>query len=215
MYFPYPDKKNPSLQGVGAYHVAKTSAGVPMADLGAYHVARSSAPVAAAGLGQAPSITSPWFPQMTPWPYIKGPIYTRPVFKEHSKAGNFKAYPIVRMPSLNGLGTTDTDVGTRAASVCGVMKGYPKAYPLCLKHTAAYLQADPASRIRMDLQMEQADKACQGVEPYEKWAECYYGKFTGSASDWYKHPLFIGGAIVGGCAVLGFAIRSMRRTSDY
>ena len=51
----------------------------------------------------APIISSVYL-DATPWPYLRGPNYTRPVFAEESKQGNFRINPIIRMPALNGLG---------------------------------------------------------------------------------------------------------------
>jgi hypothetical protein len=47
-------------------------------------------------------IRSPLYLEATPWPYIKGPNYTRPVFAEHSRQGNFAAQPLLRMEGFGG-----------------------------------------------------------------------------------------------------------------
>ena len=85
MYFPYPNKSYPKLQGFGAYHVAQ-----------------SATPVATAGLGQT-TFVNPSYLENTPFPYIKGPNYTRPVFREHGRGGNFVVQPMIRMQALRGF----------------------------------------------------------------------------------------------------------------
>lgn len=208
MYFPYPDKSSPKLQGAGAYHVAKTEAGVPMSDLGAYHTAKTSAPVPMAGLGQTPGyapIRSPWFPQQTPYPYIRGPIYTRPVFKENSAKGNFVAYPIVRMPSLKGLGTDFSSATPE--SMCEVVKDHPSAQARCLKFNTEYLASDAVARSKMDAQMLEATSACKDVEQFGPWSQCFYGHLKPS---WYENPVYLGGAIVGACVGMSLLVLTLR-----
>lgn len=49
-------------------------------------------------------VVSPYYANATPWPYLRGPNYTRPIFGEETRRGAFRLHPIVRMPALNGLG---------------------------------------------------------------------------------------------------------------
>jgi hypothetical protein len=193
MYFPYPDKGGPSLKGVGAYHAA-----------------RASAPVATAGLGQSTPagyapIRAPWFVQEKPWPYILGPNYTRPVFKEHSSEGNFVPYPIVRMPSLNGLGEASPQ------SVCEPMQAMPDAHSRCVQFNNDLVRASETKRAEMMAQIAKAEAACGHVSEFEPWARCYYGHLQPA---WYENPWYLGGAIIGGSAALSLIVLAIRRTAE-
>lgn len=85
-------------------------------NLGAYHVHQ---PVRAVG---SASIPSPSYAEYRPYPYILGPVYTRPVFNEHSKS-TFRFQPIIRMPSL---GSDDRVVE------CGQKCGTDECFDACM-----------------------------------------------------------------------------------
>lgn len=59
--------------------------------------------------GNRPAIVSPFYLQWERYPYLRGPNYVRPMFREHSRAGNFRAQPIERTlaPPMSGLGAMD------------------------------------------------------------------------------------------------------------
>jgi len=186
MYFRYPDRTKGEAQGVGAYHTA-----------------RVQAPVPTAGFGQTPAgyapIISPYFAQAKPWPYILGPNYTRPVFKEYSRQGNFVPYPIVRMPALNGLGQDATP-----KTVCEAVQAMPEVHARCL----AFNTATGSKATQMQAQIQAADEACSADQDFASWANCYYGHLS---PKWYENPVYLGGAVIGASAVVGVAILALRR----
>ena len=205
MYFQFHDNRMGKNQGVGAYHAAKDAKPVE-------------------GFGSTSRIRSPWFQEQTPFPYFKGPNYTRPVFQEHSREGNFVAHPIVRMPSLQGFGQdpvapsvpaepvpSDTVPMATPASVCAAFKDLPDVYARCLKFNTRYATATAAQIESMNKELLVADAACQGDKNLGQWATCYYSHLE---SSWYENPLYLGGALLAGCAVVGLAILGLR-TSEF
>lgn len=195
MYFPYPDHSIPKLTPVGAYHLAESA--TPVTQVGA--------------LGQVPAgyapIRSPYFPQYTPWPYIKGPNYTRPVFRENT-TGAFAPRPIVRMPSLKGLGQEKV---TTAEQVCEVVKGVPDAYDRCMRFNIRLVQALPEQADAFEGEMQRARAACLGTTPFDAWARCYYSHLENA---WYERPVYLGAAAIAGGAAIGLIIMALRKTME-
>lgn len=71
-------------------------------------------------------IRNPLYIDATPWPYLKGPNYTRPVFKEHTRQGNFVRQPVMVMPALSGLGKVEIPAG------CWDSPGFKASHDNCL-----------------------------------------------------------------------------------
>lgn len=135
-------------------------------------------------------IQNPVYVDATEWPYIKGPNYTRPVFREHSRQGNFVVQPIIRMPALNGLGCmqapgspldilgraqgvtykgaaglgADPPAGATPEGVCALVKeAGEEAYGKCLswnRDMAADLAAHPDRSAQYTQMITQAEQAC-------------------------------------------------------
>lgn len=59
--------------------------------------------------GKRPPIVSPFYLQWERYPYLRGPNYVRPMFRENSRGGAFRAHPIERTlpPPMAGLGAMD------------------------------------------------------------------------------------------------------------
>lgn len=181
-------------------------------------------------------IISPYFVDHTPWPYIRGPIYTRPVFAEHSRAGNFVASPVVRMPSLSALGCMqapgsyldllgraqgithkgcaglgDDGAAPTPESICAVAQpAGAEAYSKCLsfnRELAAAVASDPAKAAQMTAKLQAADAKCQS-DDLNTWARCYYGELV--PTPWYANPWYVGAGIVALAVVLGLATQRYR-----
>jgi hypothetical protein len=164
-------------------------------------------------------IISPYYAQRWPFPHIRGPNYTRPVFLEHSRRGNFARQPIVQMPTLSGLGE-DPQISLDAASsqvaiptaeqACSPVKT-TASYSACMKFNEAMIAAmksDPAKASQYVALLGQAQSKCPDQSNFEKWAKCFYGYLE---PPWYANPLCLGGAILAGAVVLGLATRVMRK----
>jgi hypothetical protein len=165
------------------------------------------------------SITSPYFAQATPWPYIKGPNYTRPVFGENTRNGAFMAQPMVRMPSLRGLGVIEVPAS------CWEVSGFKACHDLALadaqkiaapmfdagtdnynKIVAAMLDANLATRC-MKMCSAPTSPTLPGQGPSDPSVV--------PSSAWYSNPLYLGGAIIGGAVVLGLITRYIRSQQGY
>ena len=193
-------------------------------------------------------IISPYYAVATPWPYIKGPNYTRPVFGENTRYGAFQTQPIIRMPLL-GFGAIKRGGHAKAllqqrafrgfgdpvpatpapadptaalpssppaappdpASACAEVKGAgTTVYNECVAYKTALYEAiaspDTAAAAAMVAATNAADTKCGGISDSNAWATCFYDALT----PWYKKPLYLGGAIIGGCVVLGVLTRLIR-----
>lgn len=53
-----------------------------------------------------PPIVSPFYLQWERYPYLRGPNYVRPMFRENSRGGSFRPRPIMRMPLSASEGDT-------------------------------------------------------------------------------------------------------------
>jgi len=162
-------------------------------------------------------ITSPYFQQGTPWPYIKGPNYTRPVFGENTRYGAFMAQPMVRMPSLRGLGAIEVPAS------CWEVSGFKACHDLALvdaqKVAAATFEAGTDNYNKIVAAMLDANLATRCMKM------CSTGSGTPlppkpadpvvASSSWYSNPLYLGGAIIGGAVVLGLITRYLRSQQGY
>lgn len=165
-------------------------------------------------------IISPYSAQMWPFPHIRGPNYTRPVFLEHSRRGNFARNPIVRMPSLNGLGA-DPQVSLDTTATAAVIPTPEQAcapvqstssYSSCLKFNTAMIAAmksDPAKAAQYTALLGQAQAKCPDQTNFEKWAKCFYGYLDPA---WWANPMYLGVAILAGAVALGIATRAVRKS---
>jgi len=84
-------------------------------------------------------IRSPWYAEYERWPYTRGPNYTRAMFREQGRIGNFRAQPMNRMPGLSGLG----DINIPA--FCGGLAQFQTCASLAQQNAkaACYAVADP------------------------------------------------------------------------
>lgn len=168
-------------------------------------------------------IVSPYFAEATPWPYWRGPSYIRPVFGEESRKGAFRVSPIIRMPSLLGLGADpQTTLATAAPTnlpqptpetTCAVVQTAGTAvYAKCLKLNKDLLAAansDPAKFKELSQLVENAQKKCDSEQGVEAWAKCFYE--AADPTPWYKKTTFIGASIIAGAVVLGLVTSFARR----
>lgn len=170
-------------------------------------------------------IVSPYFAEQTPWPYWRGPSYVRPVFGEESRRGAFMRSPIVRMPSLTGLGIDPQTTLTNAppppkltpspTTTCSaVASAGADIYGKCItfnQNLIDTMSADPEKFKTLSAAAEAARSKCDGIENLEKWAGCFYEELV--PTPWFKKTAVIGGAIIAGAVVLG-AITAFARHSD-
>jgi hypothetical protein len=171
-------------------------------------------------------ILNPTYFEWLRWPYIRGPIYTRPVFREDSRQGNFVVQPIVRMPALEGLGVLP-GIGSGVEAACAPVSSNPQAHADCVAFNtrmAADIAANPSKTAEYSALMAQASAACAGMQAdYTAWAGCYYGKLAGRTGPgvgpagkvpWYKDPLYLGAGAVG-LAAVGALIVGIKRKREH
>lgn len=151
-------------------------------------------------------ITNPSYPEATEWPYIRGPIYTRPVFASQSGQNMFRVQPIMRMPPLNGMGdaASATAAVLTGAQVCESIKDMPGPYAKCVQFNtdmAAALQKYPGDALKWQQKIADATNKCgaSGTD-MNTWANCYYNALT---NKWYQNPLYIGIVALSAVVVLG------------
>jgi len=177
------------------------------------------------------SIVSPYFIDAVPYPYLRGPNYERPMFREYSRNGNFKSQPITVMPSA-GFGATPGTATTATVEVvggpnapppapmaltpdmaCSSLKTAPNLYSDCVKFNAAMLTdlaAHPDKGNEYNAKLKVASDKCgdQLGQNMGVWAACYYGELNKPA--WYLNPLYLGAGALG-LGVLALVLTSTRR----
>lgn len=186
------------------------SSGRPLAAVGSYHREQTASPVA---MGEV-SVRSPYFEQLTPYPYIRGPIYTRPVFKEYTRQGNFSLHPIVKMPSLGETPAAD-DLPTLPSppplaspeSVCSMFASMPDIHQRCLEFNGRLAGSTSAEQTKILEEMQKADSACSSKTLLSDWASCYYSRLQPA---WYENPIKLGGVVLAGCGLLGLLIMGLK-----
>ena len=168
-------------------------------------------------------ILSPYFLDGVAYPYLRGPDYTRPVFREYSRSGNFKTQPLLRMPSLGAdeqpvsPPTADAPPVT-AATGCDQFASAPNLQAKCLQFNAemlADLKAHPEKSEYYMKRIQAAQDACasKSGQNIGIWQACYYDAMAASANPWYKNPMYWGAAALG-LGLLAMTIRATQ-TSGY
>lgn len=166
-------------------------------------------------------IQNPTYIDATEWPYIKGPNYTRPVFREHSRQGNFRVQPIIRMPALSAFGQDPVPTPPPSAltpeGICALIKqnGDTETYGKCIEWNrtmTADMQAHPEMSAQYVKALEEADRSCSaklaGTTDTKPYFACYYGLLD--KSPWYKNPYYLAGAIAGGAAAIALLVAKYR-----
>jgi len=161
-------------------------------------------------------IRSPWYTDLRPWPYILGPNYTRPVFRENTRQGNFVAQPTIKM-SLRGLGQDDANTCWLSeqfrncyAQAEADVRGSTLAWLKCDNPVSDAEEAECYNGLIADRMLEkgclqycyaQAEPGSDTVEPVKTEPPPALKKLPapgsaaaaqGAASPWYKNPLYIG-----------------------
>jgi len=166
-------------------------------------------------------IVSPYFVDAVPYPYLRGPNYQRPVFREYSRSGNFRAQPITRMP-VSGFGSSVPGTATVAPvdvvgdpnapdpnappqpvtpdMACKQLKSAPNLYAQCVTFNAAMLTdlaAHPEKAADYNARLKAASDKCgdQMGQNMGVWAACYYGELN--KPPWYLNPLYLGAGALG------------------
>ena len=148
-------------------------------------------------------VTNPSYPEATEYPYIRGAIYTRPTFGEETQQDLFRLQPIIKMPSMMGMGDEQPAQMTGAA-VCENIKDIPAAYAKCVKFNedmAAPLQKFPGDALTWQAKIATANSKCgEKGSDMQAWATCYYDSLT---APWYKSPLWLGLATLATVMIAG------------
>jgi len=178
-------------------------------------------------------IINPVYLDATPWPYIRGPNYTRPVFAEHSRRGNFVANPIIRMPRLDGLGGDpqwplrglgELTVPYQCWDVSGFKECHDKALVDAQKIGANVFEAGTANYDKLVNNMRDAHVAqrcipiCSQAMAAQPTTPVVGTPFVGPAAPppgssaqkttpWYLNPWYIGAGLVLGVVVAMLAKR--------
>jgi hypothetical protein len=170
---------------------------------------------------QHPGIISPFYLQAKSYPYILGPNYTRPVFKQHSSS-NFKFQPIVRMPSLGSSdepfpfpdieGMNTDQIGSGGMS-CENNKKYPEVHKACLDFNKKLSETTGEEQNKLFEMTFAAIEKCIELKDEQEGYECMYTNLGYKLGElkWYHNPMYLGLAIMGGIVAAGIAVSVVRK----